>query len=273
MKKKGHKKTKLKTKVVIKTLLFFAFIIALCFYVHNLKINNILITGTKNVKDIEIIEIAGIENYPPIYKLKLKKLENRIKKLPLIKDVSIKRNIFGKLTIKIKENDILFYYKYNQKYITSNNKIVNEKEEYLGYPTLINFTPDTSFNELVKGLSKIDNNIIKMINEIEYTPYKNNKGETIDESGLYTNARFTLYMNDLNTVIIDTVNIKRLQNYAKIYTSLNMDTTKGVLELDTINDKTEDKEETVLFRSYESIAATQAEKEAKEAEEKEKEEE
>ena len=39
--------------------------------------------------------------------------------------------------------------------------------------------------------------------------------------------------------------------------------------LDTINDKTEDKEETVLFRSYESIAATQAEKEAKEAEEKE----
>ena len=76
---------------------------------------------------------------------------------------------------------------------------------------------------------KIDNNIIKMINEIEYTPYKNSDGEVIEESSLYTNARFTLHMKDENTVIIDTVNIKRLQNYPKIFTSLKMDETKGIL--------------------------------------------
>ena len=111
--------------------------------------------------------------------------------------------------------------------------------------------------------------IIKMINELEYTPYKNSNGQVIEESALYTNARFTLYMNDSNTVIIDTVNIKRLNNYPKIYTSLNMDVTKGILELDTINDKTEEDGETILFRSYEAVAASEAAKAAKEAQNKE----
>ena len=258
MNKKGHKKIKkrrLKIKVVLKTLLFLAIVGALYFYITNLDTKNIYITGTTNIKDVEIIEISNIQDYPKIYKLNLNKIEKQIKKLPLVKNVEVTRNPLGKLTINVEENDILFFYKYNKKFITSDKKELEENDNYLGYPTLINFTPDTSFNELVKGLAKIDNNIIKMINEIEYTPYKN--------------ARFTLYMNDSNTVIIDTVNIKRLQNYPKIYTSLNMDTTKGVLELDTINDKTEDKEETILFRSYESIAKQEAEKAAKEAEKKE----
>ena len=272
MNKKGHKKVKrrkLRIKVVLKTLLFLAIAGALYFYISNLNTKNILITGTNNIKDVEIIEIANLQDYPKIYRLNINKIEKQIKKLPLVKNVEVTRNPLGKLTINVEENDILFFYKYNQKFISSNKKELEENDNYLGYPTLINFTPDTSFNELVKGLAKIDNNIIKMINEIEYTPYKNSEGQSIEDSSAYKNARFTLYMNDSNTVIIDTVNIKRLQNYAKIYTSLNMDTTKGVLELDTINDKTEDKEETILFRSYESIAKQEAEKAAKEEEKKE----
>ena len=105
-----------------------------------------------------------------------------------------------------------------------------------------------------------------MIDQIEYTPYKNSAGQIIEESSLYTNARFTLIMKDENTVIIDTVNIKRLQNYPKIFTSLKMDETKGILELDTINDKKDEDGETILFRSYESVAATEKEKAKKEAE-------
>lgn len=271
MNKKGHKKVKrrLRIKVVLKALLFLVILGALYFYIINLETKNIYITGTTNIKDVEIIEISNLQDYPKLYKLNLNKIEKQIKKLPLVKDVEVKRNPLGKLTINVEENDILFFYKYNQKFISSNKKELEENDNYLGYPTLINFTPDTSFNELVKGLAKIDNNIIKMINEIEYTPYKNSEGQSIEDSSAYKNARFTLYMNDSNTVIIDTVNIKRLQNYPKIYTSLNMDTTKGVLELDTINDKTEDKEETILFRSYESIAKQEAEKAAKEEEKKE----
>ena len=266
MNKKGHKikKRKLRIKVVLKILLFLVAVGALFTYVTKLDTKNIIINGNEYIKDVEIIEAANIKNYPKIYKLNLKKTENKIKELPLIKTVDIKRDLLGRLTITVEEKEILFYYKYNQKYITDDKSEIEETNNIMGYPTLINFTPDTSFKELVKGLNKIDPNIIKMINEIEYTPYKNNEGQVIEESALYTNARFTLYMNDSNTVIIDTVNIKRLNNYTKIYTSLNMDITKGILELDTINDKTEEDGETVLFRSYEAVAASEAAKAAKE---------
>ena len=80
-----------------------------------------------------------------------------------------------------------------------------------------------------------------MINEIEYNPYKNADGTIID------NNRFTLKMNDQNTVIIDTVNIKNLNLYNTIYASLGMDTSKGILYLDTIT------EDNIYFKSYETI--------------------
>lgn len=272
MDKKGKKKTKkrlkLRMKVVGKILLVILVICALFAYINNLDTKNIVIKGNNNIKDVEIIEIADIKNYPKIFKLNIKKTESKIKKLDLVETVKIKRNLLGKLTIEIEENDILFYYKYNQKYVTDNKKELKDNKEIIGYPTLINFTPNTVFDELVKGLSKIDNNIIKMIDEIEYTPYKNSDGEVIEESSLYTNARFTLHMKDENTVIIDTVNIKRLQNYPKIFTSLKMDETKGILELDTINDKKDEDGETILFRSYESVAAAEKEKAKKEEEKK-----
>ena len=116
-----------------------------------------------------------------------------------------------------------------------------DDNKYQGLPTLINFTPDTIFEELVKGLNKLDPNIIPMIDSIEYTPFKSSEGKVIDDT------QFKLIMNDLNTVIIDTENIKRLNQYNDIYVSLNMDVTKGILYLDTIT------EENILFESYDSI--------------------
>lgn len=266
MNKKGHKikKKRLRIKAILKVLLFLVMISAFFLYKNNLDTKNIIINGNTKIKDVEIIETAGVQDYPKIFKLNIKKIEDNLKKIPLIKKVEIKRNILGKLTITIEEKEILFYYKYNQKYIANDKTEIEPSDKIMGYPTLVNFTPDTSFKELINGLNKIDKNIIKMINEIEYTPYKSSNGQTIEESGIYTNARFTLYMNDLNKVIIDTVNIKRLNNYTKIYTSLKMDEKKGILELDTINDKSEEDGETILFRSYQAIAESEANKKAKE---------
>lgn len=250
--KKTKKRLKLRVKVVFKFLLFIAVVCALFFHVQNLNIKNIVISGNEIIKDVEIIEQAGISDYPKIFKLNKKNIIKKIKTIQLIDDVEIKRNIFGKIDIKVTEKDILFFYKYNQKYITKNNEELEDSTNIIGYPVLINFTPDTALKELIKGLKKIDPNIIKMINEIEYTPYKKSDGTTLEESALYINSRFTLYMNDDNTVIIDTINFKRLQSYPTAYVSLNMDTIKGTLHLDTINEKKVTKEETMLFKSYES---------------------
>lgn len=246
---KIKKRKKLRVKFLLKALLIISFVVFSYIYISNLTIKNIYIKGNTLTKDYEIIEKAGIQNYPKLYKINKKNTRNKIKELPLIEKVKIKRNILGKITIEVEESKILFFYKYNEKYITTTGSSIESKSNYYGYPTLINFTPDTILEKLVTGLNKIDFDIILMINEIEYDPYKSNDGTMIDES------RFKLKMNDQNTVVIDTINIKKLNDYKTIYTSLNMDTTKGFLYLDTI---TEDK---IYFKSYET-----AEKEQEEAE-------
>jgi len=245
MKKKGQlkkkKKLKLRMKVVVKLLLFVLIIATISYYVCHLKIKHIQIEGTTNIKDVTIIEKVQISDYPEIYKLKIKEMEEVIQSIPLVKNVKIKRNILGKLTIQIEEDKILFFYKYNNKYITSSGESVEDESFYLGYPMLINFTPDTVFDAFVNGLNKVDYNIVKMINEIEYTPYKASDGNIID------NNHFTLKMNDTNTVMIDTVNIKNLNKYLTIYASPDMDKERGVIYLDTIND------DRILFKSYATI--------------------
>ena len=252
-KQKSTKKKKLRSnvKIAIKLLLLVAVILVGFSYIFNLRIKNIYILGNDRIRDVEIIEIAGIKNYPAIYKLNKTKIKNSIKTIPLVSNVKVKRNIFGKLTIEIEENKILFLYKYNNKFIASNGEELPESKDYYGYPILINFTPDVVIKDLIDGLSKVDYEIVKMINEIEYSPYKAQDGTIIE------NNRFVLKMNDGNTVYIDTPNIKNLNKYITIYASPEMDQTKGVIYLDSMNDSR------ILFKSYDTIAREQAEAQAK----------
>ena len=255
------KRLKLRVKVLFKILLFLGLVALSFYYLKELKIKNIYITGNDSVKDVTIIETLGIKDYPKIYNLKIKKLEKQLETLPLIDYANIKRNIFGKLTIEVVETKILFHYQYNNKYITANNKSIEDDISYIGVPRLINFTPDTVFDDLVAGLNKIDYDIVKMINELEYTPYKSQEGVTID------NNLFTLSMNDGNIVKIDTVNIKNLNQYKTIYTSLEMNKTKRVVYLDTIINKGDG----IYSKTLESIKKEEAEAAKKEEAKKKKE--
>lgn len=263
MKKKGQvkkKRLKLRVKVLLKLLVVILVFFAAFFYMLNLKIKNIYITGTTNIKDVDIIKKAGIEDYPAIFKLNTKSIKNSIKELPLVEDVKIKRNILGKITIEIKEAKILLYYKYDNKFITSTGDRIENTNEFIGYPTLINFTPDTIFEKLIKGLNNVNYDIIKMINEIEYNPYKGQDGNVID------NNRFILKMNDQNTVYIDTPNIKNLNKYLTIIATPDMEKNKGIVYLDTMNEQ-------IVFRSYDAVTREQEEKTKKALEQEEKEQE
>lgn len=243
MKNKGQqkkKKLKLRAKIFLRLLIVILVFCVVLFYMLNIDTKNIVIKGNNQVKDVDIITTAGIKDYPKIYRLNTKKIKNNISQMPLIESVKIKRNIFGKLTIEVTETKVVLYYKYDNKYITLSGNHIDVKEDYYGYPTLINFTPDTILENLIKGLNKVDYETIKMINEIEYNPYKSQDGSTID------NNRFILKMNDGNTVYIDIPNIKNLNKYTTIIATPGMEQTKGVIYLDTINDQ-------IVFRSYDAI--------------------
>lgn len=262
MKKKGATKQKkhlrLRKKVVLNILVFLLLALTTFLYIKNAKVTNIYVYGNHEIKDATIIENASLKNYPHLKDINKKHMEEEINKIPLINSSKIKISPLGKVTINVEEENILFLYNFNNKYITSKNNQINNLNNYYGYPILINFTPDTVMQKLVKGLKDIDQDIIKMINEIEYTPYKKEDGTIIDEN------RFTLKMNDQNTVLIDIPNIKNLNKYKTIYASLGMDKVKGVVYLDTIID------ERLLFKSYDSIIKDQEIKKANEEKEEKK---
>ena len=66
---KKKKRLKLRVNVVLKLLLFIGIVSALITYSLNLRIKNIYIVGNNTTKDVEIIEMAGIKDYPLVKNL------------------------------------------------------------------------------------------------------------------------------------------------------------------------------------------------------------
>lgn len=189
-------------------------------YLFSIKIKNIIIVNNNYYSDEEIIEKAGIENYPEFITLSRKKIKNKLSTLDLIEDVEIKKEFGFILRITIKEKKILYHIRSNNEYKVSDNKNYS-LDNVTGVPTLINYVPEEVEKKFINKFKDIDSNIINMISEIEY-----NKTS-------YDSERFLLYMNDGNEVYITVARTNLLNKYVEIVTKL--DNKKGILYLDSGN--------------------------------------
>ena len=189
-------------------------------YLFSIKIKNIIIVNNNYYSDEEIIEKAGIENYPEFITLSRKKIKNKLSTLDLIEDVEIKKEFGFILRITIKEKKILYHIRSNNEYRVSDNKNYS-LDNVTGVPTLINYVPEEVEKKFVNKFKDIDSNIINMISEIEYSKTS------------YDNERFLLYMNDGNEVYITSKRTNLLNKYLEIVTKL--DNKKGILYLDSGN--------------------------------------
>ena len=189
-------------------------------YLCSIKTKNIIIVNNNYYSDEEIIETAGIEDYPEFITLSRKEIKNKLFSLDLIEDVEIKKEFGFVLRITIKEKKILYYIRSNNEYKVSDNKNYS-LDNVNGVPTLINYVPEEVEKKFVTKLKEIDSNIINMISEIEY-----NKTS-------YDSERFLLYMNDGNEVYITVSRTNLLNKYVEIVTKL--DNKKGILYLDSGN--------------------------------------
>lgn len=227
---KTKKKKKVKLHIKWKTLFLFFIVLSFLFfsfyYVMNLRIKNIFITGNVLLSDHDIIIAANIKNYPKMFKYSTRTLKKNISTLDLVHSVQIKKSLFGKLTIKIEEAKVLFYNRNNGSYVLSNGvEIANG--DFPGVPFLVNIVPDTIYERLIKELAKINTEALAMISEIEYN--QNKSGDVVIDD-----TRFLLRMNDGNQVYINLINIDRLNLYAVTYTAIP-ENVKGILELDSDN--------------------------------------
>ena len=197
------------------------------YYLMTLPIKNIYIYGNNFVSDAEIIETAGIKKYPSMIKVGRNKLKKKLLKNAFIDNVKIKKKLNGTIKITINESKPLFYNRNTNKIVLLNRKEVDSKLSYK-VPSLINIVPNDLYKKLVNSFSKVNYDIILQISEIEYSPDVIN-GKTIDSD------RFLLRMIDGNSVYINPVNIKRLNNYFDVYDRLP-DNVKGTLYFDSNSD-------------------------------------
>ncbi len=207
----------------LKFLSFIAFIIICYFltmYLLDIKTKNIVVLNNNYYSDEKIIETAGIESYPKFLSLNTNKIKKKLLKLDLIENVTIKKKWNFVLELTIKEKKILYLVRSENKYRLSDNKSY-DLDDVLSVPTLINYIPESNEKKFVNAFKNIDNNIISMISEIEYSKTS------------YDSDRFLLYMNDGNMVYVTTTKLKSLNKYVDIVSKL--ENKKGILYLDSGN--------------------------------------
>lgn len=210
-----------KRRVKYKNIVIFIFIVTLgifcIFGIMNLKIKNIYISGNTILSDQQIIDLAGLHDYPSISSISPKDIKNALESNVYVTSANIKyRYLLREVDIDIKENSPLIYYEYEDAYLLTNGEKV---EEYYNLPILINQTPDDILKKLLKNLDSLDNNVLERISEIRYYP------SNVDDELFY------LTMNDGNYVYINFNSFSKLDNYVEIIQKF--DNKKGVVHLDS----------------------------------------
>ncbi len=215
------KKKKNKKKIILKILIIIIILGSLIFYFKNMKIKNIYVTGNNNLKDQEIIELAGINNYPNLFQISSRKIEKKIKLNPLIDSVKVKKTFFGKITINIKEYNLLLKNEIdNTIYLDNGQKITNDIN-IIGLPTLTNDVDKDILNNFLKKLNTINKDILSKISEITYSPNE------------YDKDLFLFLMNDGNYVYITTTRLDNINKYENVL--LELEGKKGIIYLDSGN--------------------------------------
>lgn len=214
------KKVKRRVKIgnFFKMLCVIAIIVLLLYILFTSKIKNIVITGNKNLSDDEILELADLKDYPSFFFTFDEEIKYNLKKNKLIKSVKIKRSIFNKIKIEIKEYNIVL--KYNNRYYLENGNDYDLSSD-LRVPTLINEVPEKKFKDLCNNLSSVKSDILGNISELEYDP------------NTYDDGRFLLYMNDGNSVYLTLTKFEKINYYDDVL--IQLEGKKGFLYLDSGN--------------------------------------
>ena len=213
-KKKGIKR-------LVKILIIIIIVIGICWYLKDLKIKNIYIKGNTTLKDYEIIDLAGIQDYPNMFSISSRKIEQKLKMNKLISSVKVKKNLFGKIVIIIKEEKMLVKNELDNTIYLANLEKITDDNKVIGIPTLINDVPSDILNKFLEKLKKIDSSVLSKISEIIYKPNE------------YDKDLFLFLMNDGNYVYITTTKLSNIDKYENVL--IQLEGKKGIIYLDSGN--------------------------------------
>lgn len=215
------KNKKKRIKRLVKILIIIIIVIGICWYLKDLKIKNIYIKGNTTLKDYEIIELAGIQDYPNMFSISSRKIEQKLKMNKLISSAKVKKNLFGKIIITIKEEKMLVKNELDNTIYLANLKKITDDNKVIGIPTLINDVPSDILNKFLEKLNKINPSVLSKISEISYKPNE------------YDKDLFLFLMNDGNYVYITTTKLSNIDKYENVL--IQLEGKKGIIYLDSGN--------------------------------------
>ena len=218
-KAKAKKKRRINIKRTFVFLLGVYLMFSLIFSFFNLPIKNIYIHNNSFLSDQEIIEAAGISDYPPTLQNLSSMIEKKVKENTYILDAVVYKKHFTEVHIDVTENRPIFFNKTRNKTVLLNGKEVTNQFDV---PTLINIVPDEKYSELIEKMADVNNDILIRISEIQYKPNE------VD------NGRFLLSMNDGNYVYLTLNKFSSINNYISIINDIikKFGNKKGILYLD-----------------------------------------
>ena len=220
--------TKIKKKKRLKLIpfLLFVLVIAATFFLVDVlldtRIENIVIKGNKLVTDQQIIDEAGLSNYPSFYKTTSYNIKKALEKNSFIKEVKVKRSFYHVITIEVSEYKVLLKKETTGKLVLENmNEVTTDQEIPYTVPRLVNDVPKNKYSKLLKNLLKVKRSVRSSISEFYYDPNQFDKD------------RFLLYMDDGNSVYLTLTKFRMINYYNDVLPQL--DGKKGILYLDSGN--------------------------------------
>lgn len=214
------KRTTKKRRLKYKNIFLFLGVVGLVglgiFLIFQVAITNIYITNTRYLTDQEIIEYAGLSDYPKLINTFSVSLKKKLKQHPLIKSVKITKKMFTNIYLDITENRPLFYDSNQNKTILLDGSTY---EQEFNVPYLINYIPDTIYPNFYKNMMLVYPEVLDRISEIKYDP------NDVDDE------RFLLLMNDGNYVYVTISKFTSINNYLDIVKKFG--NKKGILYLDS----------------------------------------
>lgn len=215
-KKVKKKRFKLKMHTILIALLFLYLFGCLIYYIINKPISNIYISGNTYYSDWDIIEMAGLANYPPSLLNPGSTIEKRLESDILIGDVTVKKTFFTRVYIDIKENKPLFYDNSIGKTVFADKQTSTDKYDT---SVLINAVPDDIYKELIDNMNEISTDVFRKISEIKYDP------DAVDKE------RILFTMTDGNYVYVTMLKFGLINDYNDIVKEF--DNKKGILYLNS----------------------------------------
>jgi len=214
------KKRKIRYGRVFFALVFVILVIKFSSFCYKAPIKNIVIKGNSFFNDQEIIDLAGIRDYPSSLQNLSVNIEKKLEKNTYIIKAEVDKTFSGTVNIEIEENYPLFYYQPSKKTVLSNGLEVSSE---FAIPFVANYIPNTIYDDFLEEMGKISKDVLTRISEIKYNP------NDVDD------GRFLLSMKDGNYVYLTLSRFSLIDHYIEIISQEELKGKKGIIKLDAGN--------------------------------------